>query len=180
MQDICEKSGLSPGAVYRYFKGKEDIISAICDENYKRDLALVESIKGGSSALDVMEDLGRTFLNGLTIPEVKLKMDLLAECPRSPHIQETVRKGVDDIISSFVDFVRTSQSRGDVNPDLDPEAAARVMCAIYTGFVVQKHTDPSIDPNTYFDTVVAIFRGAFFVQPKTLPQAHAPSEALAH
>jgi AcrR family transcriptional regulator len=43
MQDICEAAELSPGAVYRYFKGKEEIIDAICDLHRESDLELIEA-----------------------------------------------------------------------------------------------------------------------------------------
>jgi TetR/AcrR family transcriptional regulator, cholesterol catabolism regulator len=32
MQDVAEASGLATGALYHYFKGKEELLAAICDE----------------------------------------------------------------------------------------------------------------------------------------------------
>ncbi len=162
MQDICDAAGLSPGAVYRYFKGKEDIIEAICDGHRESDLALIDGIKVRGSATEVMEALGRTFLDNLDDPAVRLHMNLLAEAPSSDHIRENLRRGSDEIIASFADYVRLAQARGEVNPAMDPGAIAQFMCACYHGFIALKQVNPDLDSNRYFDAVMAVFRGGFF------------------
>ena len=43
MQDICRKAELSPGAVYRYFASKEDIIAASCQECQNQSLDMIQA-----------------------------------------------------------------------------------------------------------------------------------------
>ena len=43
MQDIFDESGLSAGAVYGYFAGKDDIVAAVADERHAQEAALVSS-----------------------------------------------------------------------------------------------------------------------------------------
>src|SRR3954468_15322156 len=51
MQDILAESGLSAGAVYRYFNGKSDIVAAIAGENMG---AVLESLSEyAESGVDV-------------------------------------------------------------------------------------------------------------------------------
>lgn len=175
IQDICECAELSPGAVYRYFKSKEHLIAAICDESYRQDLALIESIKARGDAHEVMEELGRAFLTGLSQEDVQLKLDLIAEVPRSDHVQETMNRASDAIVSSFAAFIARAQDAGEVNPEIDAEAVARVMCALYHGFIVQKQMNPAVDPDQYFNAVMDVFNGRFF----TRPAPRSASSALA-
>src|SRR2546422_9313531 len=37
MQDICREAELSPGAVYRYFSSKDELVEAIADERHARE-----------------------------------------------------------------------------------------------------------------------------------------------
>ena len=43
MQDICREAQLSPGAVYRYFASKEEIIAATCLECQEQNLQHIEA-----------------------------------------------------------------------------------------------------------------------------------------
>ena len=43
MDDICTQAGLSKGAVYGYFKSKDDIVSALKVESVQRDAAIIRS-----------------------------------------------------------------------------------------------------------------------------------------
>jgi len=162
MQDICERADLSPGAVYRYFKAKDDIIAAICDEAHQQDLMLIEGIKASGNAFSVMEELGRAFFNNLSDEDIRGHIDMIAEAPHSAHVRATARRGAEAIVASFTDFVAAAQARGDVNPNLDAEAVAQLMCAIYHGFIVQKQINPDVDANRYFDAVMTVFRDGFF------------------
>ena len=42
MQDICREAGLSPGAVYRYYSTKEDIIAAFNFHNNSTTTGFLE------------------------------------------------------------------------------------------------------------------------------------------
>jgi AcrR family transcriptional regulator len=171
MNDICQAADLSPGAVYRYFRGKDDIIAAICDDSHRRDLELIESIKASGASETVMTQLAETFLDELDEADVRLMIDMLSEAPHSEHISAVVQEGARAIVGSFADFVRQGQAAGEINPDLDPEAIASVMCSLYHGFIVQQHVGINIDAERYVRTVMTLFRDGFFRarRPAALP-----------
>jgi AcrR family transcriptional regulator len=170
MQDICERSELSPGAIYRYFKGKDEIIAGICDHAHSRDLELIESIKGSGNTAEVMQDLALSFLGALGDEQVRLHIDMLAEVPRTPSIQATMRDGLDAIQGSFAAFIRIAQERGDVSPAIDPDAMARVMCALYNGYIVQQQIDPCVNAEPFIEAVWQLFEGGFFTDPQSVAE----------
>ena len=55
MHDICAEAQLSPGAVYRYFHSKEEIIEAMCEESARHNSALIEAAKERGDTLAVLD-----------------------------------------------------------------------------------------------------------------------------
>ena len=56
MQDICRAAELSPGAVYRYFSSKEDIIAASCQACQHGIVDFIQSVTaGGGSAIGMLD-----------------------------------------------------------------------------------------------------------------------------
>jgi AcrR family transcriptional regulator len=69
MQDICQESELSPGAIYRYFAGKEAILEAINDRSQEMGRALVEEARARAGGpLDTLQVIGQTMLSAFADP----------------------------------------------------------------------------------------------------------------
>ncbi len=49
MQDLFAEAGLSSGAVYRYFPGKEDVILAIAEENMRDVVEMIHLAAPGAA-----------------------------------------------------------------------------------------------------------------------------------
>src|SRR3990172_10364785 len=88
MQDICDEAQLSPGAVYRYFHSKEEIIEAMCEESARHNSALIEAAKERGDTLAVLDELASVFFGMLEDMEAcALEAQLWAE--GGPHPQVT-------------------------------------------------------------------------------------------
>src|SRR2546426_5003620 len=68
MQDICREAQLSPGAIYRYFASKDEIIEAIADERHAREAGFMSQAQevGGAEGLRA---LGRASFSSLADPD---------------------------------------------------------------------------------------------------------------
>src|SRR5207247_1825663 len=62
MQDIVAESGLSPGALYRYFAAKEDLIAAIAARHHAAELALLRDAAERADVRLALRALVRAFL----------------------------------------------------------------------------------------------------------------------
>jgi TetR/AcrR family transcriptional regulator, transcriptional repressor of aconitase len=131
MQAIFEEAELSPGAVYRYFKSKEEIVQAIASETLG---GFVEAVRPGSAdePLSPDEVLDRLFdaieSVALRPDRMRVAVQVWGEALHNPQIAGFVRE--------LVDRVR-SQLREILDPSLDRDAVARVLIAIAQGYVVQ-------------------------------------------
>src|SRR5262249_729393 len=90
MQEICAEANMSPGALYRYFSSKADIIAAIAeDERREADLALQRA--GDSGALiDGLCALAQGFFEKMAGEGGSLLADVTAEAARDAHLAKSL------------------------------------------------------------------------------------------
>ncbi|MFQ5794970.1 MAG: TetR/AcrR family transcriptional regulator [Candidatus Bipolaricaulia bacterium] len=167
MQDICQEAELSPGAIYRYFHSKEEIIEAICGgESLQQSLDLIKAAKEREDTLQVFDELANAFFSTLEDSDVdvkiRLSVQLWAEALSNPPIMEMLRSNFDSVRGAFTEIIHQAQKRGDINPALDPDAVARVMISLFDGLLLQKGMDPDVDVWKYVAVVKAMLDGSFW------------------
>jgi TetR/AcrR family transcriptional regulator, transcriptional repressor of aconitase len=149
MQDIIRESGLSSGAIYKYFPSKEELIEAIAERRHTRELALIETAGSDGEITHTVERLIQSFFNLLIDTKEKkerrLAIQLWGEALRNPRILLTVRKGVDKPRKVLTRLLQQARDHGDLLPECDPEAMARTMIALFQGLVLQLAWDPSLE-----------------------------------
>ena len=160
MQDICREAGLSPGAVYRYFAGKDQIIEAIAAERHERELGFMHQAAEAGEGAEALFAMGRAFFGSLADPDERrrrrLGVQVWAEALRNPAIHKLVRRGIDRPLAVMAGMAREAQARGELSRELDPEGLARVLLALFQGFVLQQAWDPRADVATYLETAETV------------------------
>ena len=166
MQDICREAELSPGAVYRYFAGKEDIIGAVCQDCQQQTLAVIGAAGQSDDTFEVLDQLADSSFAKLDEPEalehMYLMIQLWAESVRSPQIMEMSRRaGPDPWRTALAQLMRQAKVRGEIDPSLDPESIAQVLVSAWQGLVLQKAADPQVDLSKYLTVLKALYHGEF-------------------
>ena len=138
MQEICGEAGISPGALYRYFSSKSDIIAAIAeDERRETDAALADVRRQGGfvDALCAMAErvLGQ-FAHEAAAP---IYADVFAEAARDADLALRLAE-IDNLsLQRVTDAVALAQAHGEVDPSLNPETAARTLVALIEGLAMR-------------------------------------------
>lgn len=160
MKDIVAASGLSPGAIYSYFGGKDDIIDAIASERHGREGALLRGETNSAGETIGLREIARAFFSDFASEDQKtmrrVGIEVWAEALRNPKILESVRRGVDQPREILADLVKEAQQRGEVSSSFDPEGLAMVMIAVFQGFVLQQAWDPQIDSARFLGAVESL------------------------
>ena len=153
MQDLIREAGLSVGAVYRYFKSKNEIISAIAESvagaltAYLEELARLEPRVPIGEAMSLVLDVVDVQIgpNG----NFPIALQVWAEATRDPAIAEIVRHRYDDMQSTFAMMARRAVEAGELPPDADVEAVASALFGMIPGFALQRLLVGYPDKETY-------------------------------
>jgi AcrR family transcriptional regulator len=159
MDDIVRRARLSPGAIYRYFDGKEAIIEAIAGERHAREAERIEAAGREGATPDVLGRIARAFFAALDDPEERRRrnvgIQIWAEALRNPRVGQLVRRGVDRPRALLAGLVRRARRRGELPAGIDPDAAARAMIALFQGFLLQLAWDPRVQVAPYLAAIEA-------------------------
>jgi len=144
MHDISAEAGISVGLIYRYFRNKDEVISAIAEEHKKEIAQILERARQAPTLLESLEILFTSHCCEDS-PRVisAFVVDLFAEAGRNPQLAKLVRdvvrtkaKGVTDLIA------RSPESRGAVH-GFEPHEIAEMIFAINDGTMMRSILEPS-------------------------------------
>jgi len=138
MQDICQESGLSPGAIYRYFEGKEAILKAINERSQEMGRALVEearSLAGGP--LNTLEVIGQTMLSYFSDPMVettsRVNIEIFPEIIRNEQLRASIRKELTFWRRAVTQLLSEAKELGQLRPEVDPASLAALLICAWEG-----------------------------------------------
>jgi AcrR family transcriptional regulator len=146
MQDIFREAELSPGAVYSYFKGKDELITAIvitimgfiAESAALFDKPLPEGrLRRPGEALSELIDDYRSVEFGTAEERARIFPHLAGEQQRNPALNAVARAGLDGLRASFEKLARAARERGELDPAIDPEAFSRLPISMLHGMLIQ-------------------------------------------
>jgi AcrR family transcriptional regulator len=149
MQDIVAESGLSPGAIYGYFKGKTEVVMAIASERHAMERQRMQQALAAADLDTSLVRLVEGFVLGLRDAQERrwrrLAVQLWAESLSNPRLKREALAGVSQAVEILSPMIRAAQRQGRWPRHLDPQSAARVMVAVLQGISLQLAWDDTID-----------------------------------
>jgi AcrR family transcriptional regulator len=145
MQDIVRQSGLSPGAIYNYFKSKEEIIEAVANRRQLKEKRLITDVIEMGPADQALERLRDAFLDELDNPKERLRrrvsVQLWVEAQRDPNIRRLVRRSFEEPRKLISEVLAAARTRGAIADGVDTDALACFLIAAFHGLVLQREWD---------------------------------------
>src|SRR5215475_4947596 len=92
MEDIVTESGLSPGAIYCYFRGKHEIVEAISAQRHARDSALLDQFASASSIAEGLDRLSHALIALLNDPEERERRKVSIQFWAESLLDKQIRK----------------------------------------------------------------------------------------
>jgi TetR/AcrR family transcriptional regulator, transcriptional repressor of aconitase len=163
MEMIIARSGLSTGAVYGYFKGKDEIINAAVTEG-TAELAegLVPILKNPQPPPlpELVGQLLRTIVDfGAHRPGVDLLLVSIhgwSHSQSDPRLKAATRASYRRLRELFAETVRRWQAAGTFDPGADADAVAELLTSVCLGFVAQRALAADAHVQAHVDALGAL------------------------
>jgi AcrR family transcriptional regulator len=152
MEMIITRSGLSTGAVYSYFKGKDAIISAAVSEGTTQlGEALLPIFR--ATELPPLPELLEQVLNAIAefgpdqsgIDRLVVAIHGWSHSQSDPELSTTTRAAQIRLRDGYRQAAKRLQEAGSLQPSADPAAIAQLLTSITLGFVAQRALSGTAD-----------------------------------
>jgi AcrR family transcriptional regulator len=161
MQDLLNEIGLSAGAFYRYFPGKDELIHTIATETLADVTnSLAEHLQRNDAPLpELLASLPTAPISTLHDPDLaRLIVQVWTEAMRDDALSEMVLAGLERLNAMLAAELTIRQGRGELPADADPVACARVILATLQGFILQRAAFRLDDPELFASGLSLMFR----------------------
>jgi AcrR family transcriptional regulator len=165
MEMIIARSGLSTGAVYRYFKGKDEIISAGVVSGTSGLIRALTPVFANPDPPPFPEFIDQILTAALAYATADSDVDrLLVAIHGWSHSQSdaalkaatlAIFRGLRD---QCAETVKKWQAAGSVDPAVDPHAIAQLILSICMGFVAQRSMAGDADAKAHVAALQALIQ----------------------
>ncbi len=161
MDDIAKSAKLGKGTLYLYFKSKEELFYAISENSIKE---LKEQLsKLFSKKEDLVHDAEKFYdqYRNLIHDSEKVSFEMIAESSRNPKLRKALYEQRMKVYDIVIDYLRRQIEKGFFRKDMDVNAIASGLVALYDGLTISKLLGISEHYNkkTWAQTIRAIFTG---------------------
>lgn len=152
MQDVFAESGMSAGAVYRYFKSKNDIIVAIMGETGIRLRGFMDEVLR-EEPLPPLDDVVHRFAEVIVswsgeTGAARLAPQAWALATYDPQFAGRVRETMIGMRSLWILYAERLRDAGRLPPDADVDAVGKLLVGMLPGFIVQRAIIGDTDAET--------------------------------
>lgn len=138
MDDIVAESGLSKGALYWYFKSKDDLIAAALDSVFTRELGALEALLGaeGSVHQRLLAFVAHTAAELRAMTHLRpVLYEFYALAFRQPAVRRALQADFRRYLNFAGPLIQQGIARGEFKP-VDPREAAYALAAMVEGTVL--------------------------------------------
>lgn len=143
VREIALRAGISLGAMYTYFKGKDELIEAIILEEQKSALAKHQERFDGSHfaqicalAVSCIEEVGYPSSHQLWV-------EIIAESARKPTLRQIFVNSDRIMRDGMAQIIAQGIAAGEFSPQIDAEEATLTIFALIDGLIGRKAMNPA-------------------------------------
>ncbi|MBC7806024.1 MAG: TetR/AcrR family transcriptional regulator [Akkermansiaceae bacterium] len=167
MAEVCAEAKLSPGSVYRYFRSKEEIITALAEAEHQLLASWYSELTQKTSVRDALDTLIGYWLDSAEDhgdydgPDFcVVYVELCAEAARNPHIAAIAEKFDAAQLAVIEMVLQQAVDRGEIAASLDRNMTARLINATLDGVMIRLAYDKSLSSDAYRNTLRTFLYGA--------------------
>jgi TetR/AcrR family transcriptional repressor of uid operon len=143
IEEICAEARISPGALYRYFDSKADIVAAIALDARAEAEAMLDRLTSAEGLIDGLAEMARAFFETFERDgDAALLADIWAEATRDPLLAKALQQRDRIAVGRVAAAIEKAARSGAVYPALDPEDAAEMLMAALEGLALRRTLAP--------------------------------------
>ncbi len=134
MAAICEAAGMSPGALYRYFDSKADIIQAFVEEEQAETAEMFEDLATTTNFKKSLVEILVVMIDAVSDETYgQLALEIAAEGARDDKIGPILARAEQDALDQLTGVIIEAQKAGKIDEEADAQVSARVLLMIING-----------------------------------------------
>jgi AcrR family transcriptional regulator len=149
MEDIAEKTGLSKGTLYLYFKSKDELIFAILDRIFQSEFRQLAGVKeahaGAAEALLAVTDMVSRDVAGM-LRLIPLIYNFLALAFRSKPVQRALKEYIRGYLDILTPIIQTGIDSGEFRAVEARQVALAAGAIIEGTLLLWVYDNASVDP----------------------------------
>lgn len=138
MRDICRAANLSPGAIYRYFSSKEQILGALAEQRQiqiREFFGPLGSTSDRENLVSAVTKLAADLDSEAASDGLRLDLALWSRALKSPDVAASLGPGLEQTVGAVEENL----------PSGHREGTGRLIVALLQGLALHKALDPELD-----------------------------------
>jgi AcrR family transcriptional regulator len=169
MEDIAEKTGLSKGTLYLYFKSKDDLVMAILDRVFQGEFRQLEALQkeegGAADSIRKLTDLLCKDIVGM-LRLVPIIYNFLALAFRNRHVRRALKLYVNRYLDILVPIIQRGIDSGEFR-QVDARDVSVAGGAIIEGtLLLWAYDNSAVDPEHHIHTGMELLLAGLLAGPK--------------
>jgi TetR/AcrR family acrAB operon transcriptional repressor len=138
LEDIAQSAGVTRGAIYHHFGGKEELFIALLDDaSAISNKAIQQAIVEGGSLIEILSRI-LVYTFNLIEDDTRFRQ-VMALTLAATNVDELARRKYSEakeLVGSIGEALARGIESGELRPDLDPNNAARALLAYQNGLAL--------------------------------------------
>jgi AcrR family transcriptional regulator len=167
MDDVIGEAGMSASVVYRWFRGKDELIAASVTDVADVVVTELKAVLAAPTPVPLGRAVGRLLAAAVDATAARGGDELIAltlqawtEALRNTSVNDAVVSRYRQVRDGLAELVRQHQRAGSLPACIDPDAAAAVVYSLVPGTLVQHLLLGPVDVDAFTAACSAILVGA--------------------
>jgi AcrR family transcriptional regulator len=144
---VAERAGVNPALVHYHFGSMSALVLEAAEHSLIRELGpSIEALQSGATIYDgvgaILEWIER---HGRRTPGSTILAEAMVKATRDPAFRRWTRHASRRFRALILERLEAARDSGEVDPDLDLEAAAVLLAAALDGLLFHRLVDPKLD-----------------------------------
>ncbi len=139
IEEICAEARISPGALYRYFHSKADIVAAIALDARAEAEAALDQLPNAEALVEGLAEVARAFLEAFDKDgDAALLSDIWAEAARDSLLAKALADRDRIARGRLASAIDKARRGGGIYPAMDSDEAAETLLTALEGFALRR------------------------------------------